>query len=270
MFDVDSKALKGGVRPCGCSLSPQWEEWQYKILMKRGAEAFNYTFLGWASGYKSSKTPSTLYCTKHDIAWVSACVNDCRRYDIVCPSCHSDKMSDCTRKPDSVMADSFLSSGSFADGTSFTRSDKRAKSGYREYWDVNCPECNTTFTSNYKNLAQGFRGCDCSGYRQKQIYLHILFSNENPIAIKVGIANDWKIRLKILKAKNKLDIDNYAVWEFGSSDDCHSWEYKIKSEFPSGFVAKSEMPDGYTETFSLQHLDPIANLLDCVAQRNIH
>lgn len=268
-FFVDEKSFRLGSIPCGCSLSPQWEDWQYRILMKRRAEEFNYTFLGWASEYKSSKTSSNLYCSKHKVSWVSACVNDCRRYDIVCPACHSDKMSYCTRKPDSVMVDNFLSSGSFADGTSFTRSDRLSKKGFREYWDVSCPECNTTFTSNYKNLTQGFRGCECSNFRQKQLYLLKIEEDGKLLALKFGIANNYKTRVQSIKSKTNLSVLIHDVWEFSSIESCKTSETYIKQNFHTSVLTKDQLPSGFTETLLPENLESIKNFLDSVADRAI-
>lgn len=267
LFDVGTKTLKDKVRPCGCSVAPQWEEWQYKILLNRRASLFNCEFLGWSSDYIGSQTRTKMHCTTHNITWDGSCINDSRRYDILCSECHSQKMVHKTRKPDDEAIKSFKG---FAEDTIFTRSDKKAKNGHREYWDVQCPECAITYTSNYKNLIQGYRGCECNTFRQKQVYLHILYSEDTPVGVKFGIANNWSVRFKGLNKKNKLRLENYAVWEFNTTFDCRKAEQTVKDTFSCGVIPKEEMPDGYTETASLSDFGGIVQLLDSLTERNTH
>jgi len=266
LFDIDSKALRDGMKPCGCSVAPQWEEWQYNILLNRRALLFNCEFLGWSSDYVGSQTKTVMHCKTHDITWNANCVNDCRRYDILCAECHSQKMVYKTRKPDGQATINFKG---FADNTVFTRSDKKAKNGHREFWNVFCPDCDVSYTSNYKTLIQGYRGCECNSFRQKQLYLHILYSEETPVGLKFGIANDWNIRLKGLNKRNTLRLENYAVWEFTTTFDCRRSEQALKDNFPCGVISKQEMPDGYTETASLSDFLPIVQMLDSLTERNI-
>lgn len=264
LFDIDLKSFNNGVRPCGCSIAPQWEGWQYEVMLNRRASLFNCDFLGWSSEYIGSQTRTKMHCKVHNITWDGNCINDCRRYDILCSECHSLKMVEKTRKPDEEAVKSFKC---FADGTVFTRSDKKAKNGHREYWNVWCPDCDVSYTSNYKNLIQSYRGCECNTFRQKQVYLHILYSEDTPVGLKFGIANDWSVRFKGLNTRNKLRLENYAVWEFNTTFDCRKAEQAVKDSFQSGVISKEEMPDGHTETALLSDFAGIVQMLDSLTER---
>lgn len=122
----------------------------------------------------------------------------------------------------------------FPNQTLFARSDKKSKNGFKEYWNVSCPICEITYVSNYKNLSLGCMGCDCSNFRQRQLYVNIVYSDDKPIAIKFGIANDYTMRLKYLNSKNHVVLENYAVWEFASKFDCMEAEKSIKNQFYTG------------------------------------
>lgn len=266
LFDIGAKELSNGVTCCGCSSSPQWEEWQYKILLQRRASQFNCEFLGWSSEYIGSQTRTKMHCKTHDIVWNGNCINDCRRYPILCADCHSDKMSELIRKPDEEMIKNFIG---FPEGTEFKRSDKKSKLGFKEYWDVWCPACKVSYNSNYKSLSQGCRGCHCSNSRQKQLYLNIVYSNTTPVALKFGVANDSDIRLKVLNQKSNLRLENYAVWNFEYVADCLKAETEFKQTLETGVISREEMWHGWTETTYLSNIDYIISKLDRIAERRI-
>lgn len=268
LFQIPERQYKLGIMPCGCGKAVYWEEWQAKVIMERRASKFNYSFIGWVDEYRGSLTRTRFNCKKHG-DWNGSNVNDCRRYDVICPGCWSDKMSIINRKPDEELISNFFSTGQFHKDTIFKRSDKRAKNGYREFWEVSCPDCETEYTANYKKLSEGYRGCECSGFRQKELYLNTVHCGDNIIALKFGVANNSSLRLKSLNRKTSLEIKQYCVWEFDTIVSCKQAELSIKHNFVTGVIDKQLMPDGHTETLSVLDIDKVCEFLDLKTIRKI-
>jgi hypothetical protein len=179
-------------------------------------------------------------------------------------------MSNLNRKEDSLMISNFQSTGQFHADTIFTRSEKKAPTGYREFWNVFCPDCSVDYVANYKKLSVGYRGCECSGFRQKELYINILYDSENPIAIKFGIANNAELRLRSIQSKTSLLVKQYAVWLFDNTVQCKSAELEIKHNFRTSVLSKELLPDGHTETASLVDFEYICAFLDKKTQRKFH
>lgn len=266
LFEVEKRKFITGYKPCGCSRTIYWEDWQAEVLMQRKALKDGYTFVGWPAKYNGSRTRTMFRCEKHGI-WEGSIINDCKRYDIVCPGCWSDKMSNINRKEDCSMISNFLSTEQFHPETLFTRSDKKAPNGYREFWNVFCPDCSTEYIANYKKLSVGYRGCECSGFRQKELYINILYDSETPIALKFGIANNAELRLRSIQKKTTLVVKQYAVWLFDTIVECKSTELDIKHNFTTSVLSKALLPDGHTETASLLDFQGICEFLDKKTRR---
>lgn len=268
LFEIQKRNFLTGCKPCGCSKNVYWEDWQAKVLMRRKAIQDGYVFIGWSSEYVGSLTRTMFSCEKHG-EWQGSNVNDCRRYDIVCPGCWSDKMSKLNRKEDSLLISNFHKTGQFHPDTVFTRSEKKAPSGYREFWNVFCPDCSSDYVSNYKNLSLGYRGCECSGFRQKELYINILYDSDTPVAIKFGIANNAQLRLRSIQNKTALVVKQYAVWLFDTIVECKTTELEIKHKFTTSVLSKELLPDGYTETASLKDFENICTFLDAKTKRKL-
>jgi hypothetical protein len=266
LFQTTERQYLKGMQPCGCAKAVYWEDWQAELILHRRASFFRYSFLGWEGDYRGSLSRTKFNCSKHR-SWNGSNMNDCRRYDIVCPGCWSDKMSVINRKPDEDMIKNFFSTGQFHPETTFLRSDKLTRKGYREYWDVFCPDCSTSYVANYKKLSEGYRGCECSGFRQKELYLNTVRSGDIIIALKFGVANNSTLRLKSISRRTPLEVKQYCVWEFDSVMDCKDAELTIKHSFRTGVIDKGLLPDGYTETLSVLDIDKLCVFLDARARR---
>lgn len=266
-FSDERVVLKGG-KPCGCALTPRWEEFQYQVMMKRAASKWGFTFIGWSDQYRGCSTVPRFNCQEHG-DFQSINVNDCNRYEINCPGCLKIRMQGRNSKPDQYMINSFLSSECFPEGTAFERSDRLSKNGFREYWNVYCPDCSTNYTSLYKSLANGARGCECSNFRQKYLYLLKIYDGESFLAVKFGIANNYKVRVQSIRCRTSLEVVLYSVWEFSDINSCKVSETYIKHNFNNTVLTKEQLPSGFTETVLPCDLSALENFLDSVAERAI-
>jgi hypothetical protein len=165
------------------------------------------------------------------------------------------------------MVDKFLSSNCFHPDTTFERSERLSKNGFREYWKVYCPLCETNYTSLYKSLTSGARGCECSNFRQKFLYLLKIYDENELLAVKFGIANNYINRANSIASKTSLNICVYGVWHFSDISSCKQSEAAIKQNFRNTFLTKEQLPSGFTETVSPYDLDYIEKFLDTVAVR---
>lgn len=268
LFYSYERIILNGQKPCGCCSVPRWEEFQYKVMMGRFAEKWGFSFVGWSDEYKGSLTLPTFRCEQHG-NFEATNVNDCKRYEINCPSCLKLRMQSRNSKPDENMIRNFLDSGCFPEGTLFERSNRLSKKGFREYWEVYCPECEVTYTSLYKSLVGGSRGCECSNFRQKQLYLLKIEEDGKLLALKFGIANNYKTRVQSIKSKTTLSVLIHDVWEFSSIESCKTSETYIKQNFHTSVLTKDQLPSGFTETLFPENLESIENFLDSVADRAI-
>ncbi len=262
IFVVESRSMVKGRNPCGCSPRPSWEEWQYEVLMKRKATVNGYDFLGWDGNYNGVNTKVKIGCGEHG-SWSSTSIHEYNKYDPICIHCDSYRVGR-NRSPDELMITGFMKSGGFSEGTEFKRSENKSKNGFREYWDVLCPDCGDEYTSLYKSLSSGSRGCSCSNYRQKFLYLMTIKDEcgETELGAKFGIANNPEERLKGLKRKTKLIIDLIHTWEFDKIQDCKDSERFISQNFDTGFFSREDLPDGWTETISPLDIIPVFHYLE--------
>jgi hypothetical protein len=103
----------------------------------------------------------------------------------------------------------------------------------------------------------GCPGCANHGYNpEKPGWLYILIFDGH---IKYGITNNLDRRLKRHLSNGKYTIATTKLYEDGSI--AQNWERSIKIIFGGRFVSKEIMPDGYTETLSL---DKLPALLDTI------
>lgn len=78
--------LKRNKKPCGCSKSPKWEDWQYLILARRAGEKKDFIVHGFAEEFKNHATKLNLECLKDGHKW-TANINDIINGGRGCPKC---------------------------------------------------------------------------------------------------------------------------------------------------------------------------------------
>ena len=80
-------SLVRGCKPCGCSKSPRWEDWQYLILARRAGKKKNFVVRGFAEEFKNAYTKLNLECLKDDHKWTASITNVINN-GRGCPKCY--------------------------------------------------------------------------------------------------------------------------------------------------------------------------------------
>lgn len=102
----------------------------------------------------------------------------------------------------------------------------------------------------------------CANQTQQEAYINFIKDTGITISLKFGITNDSVIRVKQHNSKSIFDIELFAVWEFPTVKSCKAAERYIKKHLPCRFLTKQEMPDGYTETTSIENLETIIKIYE--------
>lgn len=233
--------------PCGCSKNPDWSRDQFNVLCKRKANEIGFVFKGFIGEWEGQKTRIRMLCEKHG-EWSSGRITKLVNTGHGCPRCGIE-VSGGKKKPDEVMIISFFESGAFHPVTKFWRSERENREGRYPYWYMSCPDCGETGESLAGDLQKGKRPCGCSPNRQREAYINWLTDEKNmAIAIKFGIAQDSKRRVKDQNRTAVYTLKQHAVYTFPSVQQCKQAERECKKELETGVVLKRDMPDGWTET----------------------
>ena len=240
--------LAAGSVSCGCGKGHCWSKDQFSILCSRKAEELDYTFLGFIGEWNGNKTKIKMLCEKHG-EWRSGRLGNLINSSRGCPGCQADAIRKASTKTDGMMIASFHKSKAFHIDTKFWRSERLDGQGKARYWHMSCPECGEVGEGFSGCLQKGNRPCACSKQRQQECYINWLIdNNENAVAIKFGIANDSKRRIKKQARQATYELRQYQVYSFPSVASCKQAERECKKELETGVVLKRDMPDGWTET----------------------
>ena len=254
--------LERGKSPCGCATNYVWTKEQYKILCFRKAESLGYTFIGFHGDWKGVQTRLQMHCSKHG-DWFSGTINKLTSGGRGCVGCMGDAIAARSRKPDSVMVQSFFASGAFHPDTKFWRGENKGGCANAVYWSVYCPDCGEVGEASSGNLQQGKRPCACSPHRQQEAYINVLRDlNDQVVAIKFGVANNSEVRVKQQNNKCFYEVSNHSVYYFPDKKSCIMAENECIQRLACGVISKEFMPDGYTETTWAFNLDKIISIYE--------
>lgn len=124
-----------------------------------------------------------------------------------------------------------------------------------------CPVHGNQVTTG-NTLLQGC-GCPlCAGYNQQQCYINLVSDQNIPLACKIGIAKDSEARLKSQNQRNLFQMQQLAVYEFPTVEDCKAAERACLSELRCGVISQRELQDGYTETVTLTDYDKVVSIYE--------
>ena len=260
---LKSRLMDGQV-PCGCSKSVKWSKEQYHVLCTRKAVELGYTFLDFVDEWRGAHTKIKMSCDEQDHGeWSSGHINGLVHNGTGCPGCRTDAAREAKTKPDSVMVASFLATEAFHPDTRFWRSERLDSQGWKRYWHMSCPECGEGGDGASNDLQKGQRPCACSKQRQLEAYINwIVDECNNAVAIKFGIANISKRRVKEQNSKSAYEVRQYQVYSFPTVQSCKQAERGCKKSLTCGVVLKRDMPDGYTETTHVYNLDKIIEIYE--------
>jgi hypothetical protein len=106
-------------------------------------------------------------------------------------------------------------------------------------------------------------GCPlCANHAQQECYINFIKDNDSTIALKFGIAKDSKVRVKQHNSKSIFSIEQHGIWSFPDVNSCKAAEKFIKQNLKCKLLTKQEMPDGYTETTSVENLEAIIKIYE--------
>jgi hypothetical protein len=264
LFAMAKGHLERGNKPCGCTDKCNWTEEQYKVRAARACLNKGLVFKGWVDKLTTAnKTKVVVECPVHgdfNTMVLSFILIDGGHKG--CAGCFSIRMGDFKRKDDEFMINTFMSSGGFAQGTKFTRTETLDKYGHKKYWLIECPDCNTSGEAHMVGLYKGSRPCACAKSRPQETYINLIKDGENVVAIKFGVANLARERIKTQHSKSIYDIVNYGVWNYPTIMECKSAERLCLRSMETGVISKEEMPDGYTETTFPYNIDKVISIFE--------
>lgn len=249
--------LQKGQNPCGCSKFTIWTEEQQRVRVSRKAAEYGKCFIDFAEKFKGTNTKLILLCCKHGL-WDTTSLQALITQGHTCVQCCADNISNKNRKSTENLIANFFSTGAYAEGTIFSRPSGRVG----KKWSVYCPTCDTENSTYTSHLKKGARSCLCGPSKQRQAYINIVKDGETPIAIKFGIAFDYRARVYTQNLKSAYVISNLAVWEFSTVSDCKSAENVCMKELITGILNKFSVPDGYTETTYLSNIDKVIKIYE--------
>lgn len=269
-FLTTTSRMKSGSIPCGCSKNPTWDESQYIVRINRNIEdTLPYKFVGWEGDFSGIHTKVVMKCAEHG-RWCSSDIKEYCRSSPKCPSCE-DYFVGGQRKPDSYHISKFMATGHYHADTVFSRTtEKTPWTGFRDRWNVTCGDCGVTYQTRSTRIYEGGRRCDCSNFRQKQIYLLDIYDGAQLIAVKFGIANDPKRRFQEIRRRSSLTIEMDSVWSFEDVRSCIDAENHIKKNFETRVISRARMESGWTETIGVLDKGNLISYLKTVATRTSH
>jgi hypothetical protein len=263
-FAMAKGHLISGYLPCGCSNKCNWTEEQYKVRMRRACSEKGIIFKGWSSKFTTAnKTTVLVECPDHG-EYKGLPISFFLTKDLPkgCAGCFAIRQGNYKRKDDQVMIDKFLSTGCYAEGTTFRRSDRLDKHGHKKYWFINCSECGTEGEGHLVGLYKGVRSCSCNYNRPQETYIHLLKDGDNVVAIKFGVANYSPTRIKQQQNLCVYTLESYGVWHYPDVTSCMDAERQCKHTLSCGVVSKQEMRDGYTETTSAHNIEKVIAIFE--------
>lgn len=249
IFQLSDDRYKEGCVPCGCAKSFKANLDQTKLRVERCMEGSPYTVV--STHKEGYSTIATILCPIHGEWKARHLANIFRRGD-GCPACRKEKLERGMKRriATDIRSAKFMSSGSFADGTTF----KPHAKGQR--WDVKCGKCQQEYSSHASNLLSGNVGCCCS----KDIrngYINVVKDGEIVLGVKFGISSGLQRRLKQLDRKSVYTVENISSWEFSDLQSCRRAETECLRTLECGIISKADMPDGHTETTYCYNIEAI-------------
>lgn len=268
LFTCSQGYLSASKLPCGCSPVPKWNKGQQHVRVLRACNEMGYTLTTNFEelDYKDQTTKVTVNCHSHGERTVPiSSITNKRR----CRKCVDEEKVITRRRPDEEMIQGFLSSGAFHPETIFYRSERKTSQGSKNYWWVECPVCNSRGEAISGDLKKGNQPCQCVK-NQRQSYINLVSDGELPIAVKFGIAKDYKSRIPRQSKHSIYEITNLKAWKFPTKESCILAELECKQSFDCGVVPREEMPDGFSETTHIYNLDKISDIFEKHGGITIH
>ena len=223
--------LLKGAKPCGCSKSPKWYDWQFLILARRAGEKKGFTVHGFAEPFKNAHTRLSLECLKDGHKW-NLSINSVLNKNRGCPKCSGKYIpteQEALQKCIDICKEMDYDALGFPDGY------KNQKSRF----EYNC-KIHGKQNVSYNNFVNGGNRCggcakdlgNGNGYyperKDEQDYLYILnFDNK---FIKVGRSFDVERRIPELQRNyGVLGIQKLRIFT-ATHQEIYDYEQELHNE----------------------------------------
>lgn len=141
----------------------------------------------------------------------------------------------------------------------------------RAYWTLYCKD-HGVFSANLNLLRRGCVGCPTcrpgKGFKSKfkgTLYLNRVYKEGKPICLKFGITNTTvEKRKSVIEFMSDYTVSLETIFTFTNKDGklIRNLESEIKKQFQTKVISKDILPDGYTETLSLEDENKIISWLE--------
>ncbi|ULG01805.1 hypothetical protein phiA047_0074 [Aeromonas phage phiA047] len=225
-----------GQKPCGCSKSPRWEDWQFLIFARRAGNKKGFIVHGFSEEFKNQKTKLNLECLKDGHKW-SASINSIINHGSGCSKCagnikHTEQ--EALQKCIDICKENNYDAVGFSDGYKniYSRFEYNCKIHGKQEVNYNAfvsggNRCNGCWKDRQRELGNLY------GYyperKDEQDYLYILnFDNK---FIKVGRSFDISERIKGLRTTSK--IPKKKIYKLRIFTATHQEVYDLEQELHS-------------------------------------
>ena len=233
-----------GCPTCGGSVPHTRDTFIKKSIQKHG-DIYDYVAV---KNFSSNTSKVEIICRTHG-PFIQRVANHLRGNG--CPTCGNEKTANKTRKGKDVFVEKANKKHVFLYNYSKVRYN-----GAHEKVEIICKEHGSFYQSPNHHLRGD--GCPiCAGHTQRQAYIHSVWDVDVVVAIKLGIAKNWFLRLKKLNQKSPTKLINIGVWEFKTVKACKSAEKECKGILKTGVLSAREMKNGWTETVSVLDLEKV-------------
>ena len=201
--------LVNGQKPCGCSKSPRWEDWQFLIIANRSAKD-RFIVHGFAEEFHGAHTKLNLECLKDGHKWV-ATIHSVISGRKGCPKCKGVTLAEQHKTPEHIALQRCIDicKENNYNVIGFVGEYENWKSRFEYTCKIHGKQ-NVRY-HNFVNKGTRCSGCakelgNGNGYyperKDEQDYLYVL--NFNDKFVKVGRSFDVDERIKGLKYESKI------------------------------------------------------------------
>lgn len=260
-FRTNLSRISVNGEPCGCSRFAHVTKEQRIIKARRKSKEIGYNFLEIIGEYDSYPyaTKCKVECPTHGVFQQTLAATLEGR---LCQQCAKMKSHESVRLTQEEVFNKTMGTGMYPVGTIITKSDRVDHRGCLSYWDVYCPDCNTTNSSKQSSLYLGHRPCDCLFKDQVYAYIQFLEDGESVVAIKYGISNNVKRRTLGMRQHSIYKIKTFGVWEFENGENCKRAEHECGISVDRPALNRLELRQGYTETTWAYNLEKIIGIYE--------
>jgi len=245
-----TKFVLSGRRCPHCAGNIPWdlEKFLAKAKEKHGAK-YDYSLI---KSVSNSRQKLPIICKEHGVFYSDCHHHIQRGQECPDPECCWDKIS----RVKASNTDEWVSKVTKIHGNRYDYSDTIYDRSFKSLY-IKCNKCGNTFKQVANDHLAGCGCTICSGDNQLHNYIFTIYENGLPIAIKAGIANDYRSRFRRQNHRTDYEVKVFGVWEAENTEQCKALERFVQNKYSRKVLTKREYPDGYEETFRILDIDNI-------------